>query len=142
MEAGVLCFIVFITSVRVVDEKQDRRLSCCGLRSENERILHKKALFCSLKVDIYEKFLSISSTLHGTARASTHQICFLCNEAAHCLAYDQMLSRNLMVATDLPAPHSVNGVVETLLESSSLPFPHVRHHLHMTKGGACEGRSM
>ena len=36
------------------------------------------------------------------------------------------------LVSDLPAPHSVDGVLETLLESSSLPLPHVRHHLHTT----------
>ena len=36
------------------------------------------------------------------------------------------------LGSNLPAPHSVDGVLETLLESSSLPLPRVRHHLHTT----------
>ena len=35
------------------------------------------------------------------------------------------------LVSNLPAPYSVDGVVETLLESSSLPFPCVCH-LHTT----------
>ena len=36
------------------------------------------------------------------------------------------------LGSNLPAPHSVDGILETLLESSSLPLPRVRHHLHTT----------
>ena len=36
------------------------------------------------------------------------------------------------LVSGLPTPHSVDGIVATLLESSSLPLPRVHHHLHTT----------
>ena len=52
------------------------------------------------------------------------QVCPM--EAGHC----QYLASNL--PSDLPASHSVDGVVKILLESSSFPLPRVCHHLHTT----------